>query len=68
MNVTTTAADRFTDAALECWSLDQFEATAREGLAPVDACELGRLCLEAGEDYDLAEEEVLGFCRWKAAR
>jgi hypothetical protein len=61
--ITTTAADRFTDEILECWPAEAFRATAEKGLSAADAAELRNASDAAGEDYATAEAEVLAFVR-----
>lgn len=66
MTMTTTAADRFTDAILVAWdSREPWEATDAKGLSQVDEDALLALCDESYEDYDSAEAEVLAFVRRK---
>lgn len=60
----TTAANRFLDAVLASWdSLEPWEATAAKGLAEADEDALQAFCDEAGEDYQVAEAEVLTCVR-----
>ena len=66
--MTTAAADRFTNAVLVSWDhVDCWARTAQDGLAEPDVNALRELCEEGGEDYETAEAEVLAFVREKVA-
>jgi hypothetical protein len=68
--MTTIAADRFTDALLTAWdSSDPYVATAEAGyLAEPDEDALRALCAETGDDYAVAEAEVMRYIRARVAQ